>query len=160
PTPPWRTCPSSRRPSPRSRAAEGVHDEGHIGSIEPRAVQAQVYALGLGCGLQVERDREAEFNSVPTSSEEQIERLRDLSAALARALPGPEPTVLNERIVPPVDLSGSGPRRKTSRPGALVESILHAALHLGELRLIQILSFRVKQLRPEAARSAHAARLR
>ena len=57
------------------------------------------------------------------------------SAQLDIVLAGLKTTVLKERIVPSVDLRGSGPRREISRREALVESIRHAALHLGELRL-------------------------
>jgi hypothetical protein len=37
-----------------------------------------VYALGFGCGLPVARDREAEFDSAPTSSEELIRAAQPL----------------------------------------------------------------------------------
>jgi hypothetical protein len=95
----------------------------------------RVYALGFGCALPVTRNRDTEFNASPTSAGHLIERLRRLSGELADTMQMLPSELLDERFLPPVDLWGISPRREISRREALVESIRHAALHLGELRL-------------------------
>ena len=50
------------------------------------------------------------------------------------------PSELDMRIVPAPELWGTGQPREISRRDALVESIRHGALHLGELRLTRDLA--------------------
>jgi len=95
----------------------------------------RIYALGLGCGKPVSRNREAEFDSPVTSVAEISARLRDLSGQLRNELSALAPEMLDERPTPAREIWGTGPIHEISRRAALVESIRHAALHLGELRL-------------------------
>jgi DinB family protein len=100
----------------------------------------RVYALGFGCRLAVDRDRSAEF----AADGDDVARLvadvqalaRDVDAALG-TLP---PEALDERLTPARHLWGTGEPRELSRRDALVESVRHAALHLGELRLTRDLA--------------------
>lgn len=95
----------------------------------------RVYALGFGCGRQVSRNRQAEFESPATSIDEVTERLRNLDGELRAAFGELTPEKLDERLVPTRELWGTGLVREISRREALIESVRHAALHLGELRL-------------------------
>jgi DinB family protein len=95
----------------------------------------RVYALGLGCGNSVSRNREAEFDSPTTSVAEITARLRDLAGQLRNELSALAPEMLGERLIPAREIWGTGPIHEISRREALVESVRHAALHLGELRL-------------------------
>ncbi len=95
----------------------------------------RVYALGFGCGHPVMRDRPAEFAATDASVENLVAALRHLSEDLTAAFDALTPQQLDERFEPPQELLGTGPIREISRRDALVESIRHAALHLGELRL-------------------------
>lgn len=95
----------------------------------------QVYALGFGCGKPVSRNRQAEFESPATSVAEVTARLRNLAEQLAVGLTHLASDTLDERLLPTPELAGTGPAREISRRQALIESIRHAALHLGELRM-------------------------
>ena len=100
----------------------------------------RVYALGFGCGGKVQRDRPAEFAASGADAGELITGIRQLSREIAAALAGLTPAELERRIRPPHELWGRGQPREISRRDALVESIRHAALHLGELRLTRDLA--------------------
>lgn len=105
-----------------------------------------VYALGFACGREVTRDRAAEFLASGTDARELIGAIRQLQRKIGDALGRLTAGTLDERIVPPPNLWGTGEPREISRREALVESIRHAALHLGELRL-------TRDLATEAARA-------
>ncbi len=100
----------------------------------------RVYALGFGCGHAVRRDRPAEFAATGSDAEALIAALRQLASEIAAALGGLRPAALDERITPPAELWGTGTPAEISRRDALVESIRHAGLHLGELRLTRDLA--------------------
>jgi hypothetical protein len=100
----------------------------------------RVYALGFGCGDPVRRDRAAEFAATGSDAGVLIAALRQLAAEIAAALGGLAPGALDERITPPAELWGTGTPAEISRREALVESIRHAGLHLGELRLTRDLA--------------------
>lgn len=99
-----------------------------------------VYALGFGCGQTVTRDRAAEFAASGTDARELIGAIHQLRRKIGDALERLPAGALDERIVPPPDLWGTGEPREISRREAVVESIRHAALHLGELRLTRDLA--------------------
>lgn len=99
-----------------------------------------VYALGFGCGQKVTRDRAAEFAASGTDARELSGAIHQLQRKIGDALERLPAGALDERIVPPPDLWGTGEPREISRREALVESIRHAALHLGELRLTRDLA--------------------
>ncbi len=100
----------------------------------------RVYALGFGCGQPVTRDRPAEFTPAGMPGQELIEALQWLAAEIEAALATLPPSTLEHRTQPGQELWGTGQPRPISRREALVESIRHAALHLGELRLTRDLA--------------------
>jgi len=102
----------------------------------------RVYALGFGCGHAVRRDREAEFAAAGPDSEVLIAGLRQLATEIAIALAGLRPSALDVRLTPSRELWGTGEPVEMSPRDALVESIRHAGLHLGELRLTRDLAVR------------------
>jgi hypothetical protein len=103
-------------------------------------VSTRVYALGFGCGRPVERDRSTEFTGAGAHADEVIRQLRQLGQELDDTLAGSAPAALDERLLPPQELWGTGSPREVSRREALAESIRHAAIHLGELRLTRDLA--------------------
>lgn len=119
-------------PEANSPWAIGSHLVGSMG----------VYVLGFGCGQAVNRDREAEFRAVGENAEELIGELRGLGLKIDSALADLDPNKLNETLLPPKELWGLGEPTEISRRQALVESIRHAAIHLGELRLTRDLASR------------------
>jgi predicted component of type VI protein secretion system len=100
----------------------------------------RVYALGFGCGQTVRRDREAELTAAGPDAQALVAGLRQLAAEIATALAGLHPSALDARLTPPRELWGTGEPHEISRRDALVESIRHAGLHLGELRLTRDLA--------------------
>src|SRR5712692_7995650 len=86
----------------------------------------RVYALGFGCGHEVTRDRAGEFAAAGSDAAELVAAIRRFAAELDAALAGLAPAALERRE-------------------ALVESIRHAALHLGELRLTRDLALQQTQ---------------
>lgn len=95
----------------------------------------RVYVLGFGCGQQVTRDREAEFAAQADEATELIAVIRRLSQDIERDLRALPPSSLDRRLLPAQELWGTGKVREISGREAIVESIRHAAIHLGELRL-------------------------
>ncbi len=102
----------------------------------------RVYALGLGCGLPAARDRTAEFAASGNDVDVLIAGVRELGTEIEAALTALAPAALDERITPPMELWGTGEPHEISRRDALVESIRHAGIHLGELRLTRDLAMR------------------
>lgn len=100
----------------------------------------RVYALGFGCGLPVRRDRMAEFAASGDDLDALIAQVGRLSPEIEAALAALEPALLDERIVPSKELWGMGEPHETTRRDALVESIRHAGIHLGEPRLTRDLA--------------------
>ncbi|MGH7314435.1 MAG: DinB family protein [Candidatus Rokuibacteriota bacterium] len=102
----------------------------------------RVYALGFGCGHAVGRDRDAEFAAAGADPELLVGGVRQLATEIATALAGLRPSALDVRLTPPRELWGTGAPVEISRRDALVESIRHAGVHLGELRLTCDLAIR------------------
>jgi Protein of unknown function (DUF664) len=100
----------------------------------------RVYALGFGCDRRVIRDRSAELIASGSSSQDLVTALGQLADEITTALATLTPATLDERLWPAQELWGTGQVREISRREALVESIRHAALHLGELRLTRDLA--------------------
>lgn len=100
----------------------------------------RIYALGFGCGRPVERHRAQEFAAAGNDPAELIAAVRRLSGELETTLAALAPSALDRRTLPPPELWGTGVPREISGRDALVESIRHAALHLGELRLTRDLA--------------------
>jgi hypothetical protein len=100
----------------------------------------RVYVLGFGCGQMVTRDRSAEFAASGSSPQDLVTALAQLTGEITAALATLAPATLDERLRPAQELWGTGQAQEISRRKALVESIRHAALHLGELRLTRDLA--------------------
>jgi hypothetical protein len=112
----------------------------------------RVYALGFGCGHAVQRDRDAEFIGSAPDPGEVMDQLRQLEQEIRGAVAALGPAALDERLVPPQELWGTGRPREISRREALVESIRHAAIHLGELRLTRSLAVEARSTGARDAR--------
>jgi hypothetical protein len=108
----------------------------HVGEV------TRVYALGFGCGGRVTRDRSRVFSGTGDDAGALIARLEALGAAIATALATLSPADLGRRQLPPRELWGEGEIHEISARDALVESIRHAGVHLGELRLTRDLALR------------------
>jgi hypothetical protein len=119
-------------PAPNSACAIAAHV----------LASTRVYALGFGCGRPVQRDRDSEFIASGLDAKEIIDQLRQLWREIGAALAAPVAGALDERLLPAKELWGTGHPHEISRREALVESIRHAAIHLGELRLTRDLAIR------------------
>ena len=93
------------------------------------------YAVGIGCGRDVSRDRTAEFATSEVSAASLAADLRALADELDEALAAIDSAFLDERIVPEQSLFGAAPAREVSRRETIVSSIRHAGEHLGHLEL-------------------------
>lgn len=122
---------------PDTGAANSAYAIGHH-----VAEVTRVYALGFGCGRSVRRDRSTEFASVGLDAGELIGRLETLATEIGGALATLAPTDLERRLLPARELWGTGPIHEIAARDALVESIRHAGVHLGELRLTRDLAVR------------------
>jgi hypothetical protein len=102
----------------------------------------RVYALGFGCDQSMRRDRPAEFAASGDDAGSLIARLEALAAEIGNNVARLSPAQLDRRFVPRRELWGTGEIHEISARDALVESIRHAGLHLGELRLTRDLALR------------------
>jgi hypothetical protein len=102
----------------------------------------RVYALGFGCAQPVQRDRPAEFAGSGHDAIQVIARVEAFAAEVRRAMAALTAGDLDRRLEPARELWGTGEIHEISARDALVESIRHAALHLGELRLTRDLARR------------------
>ena len=102
----------------------------------------RVYALGFGCGRPVTRNRAAEFAGTAADAGALIARLEALAAEITAALAPITTADLDRRFFPPRELWGTGDIHEISARDALVESIRHGGVHLGELRLTRDLALR------------------
>lgn len=107
----------------------------------------RVYVLGFACGQRVERDRPAEFAAAGGDPGPLVAEIGELGREIAAALAALPPSALERRLRPAPELWGTGEPREISAREAIVESIRHAALHLGELRLTRDLAERHRSLR-------------
>lgn len=106
------------------------------------AAATRVYALGFGCGRPVMRDRAGEFAAPGADADALIAGLETLAAELVGEVGRLDAADLDRRLTPPRELWGTGEIHEISARDALVESIRHAGLHLGELRLTRDLALR------------------
>jgi len=95
----------------------------------------RAYAVGIGCGRDVSRDRTAEFATAEVSAAALAADLLTLADEFDEALGEIDSAFLDERIVPEQSLFGAAPAVEVSRRQALVSSIRHAGEHLGHLEL-------------------------
>ncbi|MBM4442742.1 MAG: DinB family protein [Candidatus Rokubacteria bacterium] len=106
------------------------------------AAATRVYALGFGCGRPVTRDRSTEFTPAKADARTLIAELEALAAELTAAVGTLSAADLERRLRPSRELWGTGEIHEISARDALVESIRHAGVHLGELRLTRDLAIR------------------
>src|SRR5439155_1605889 len=108
---------------------------------ERRARAARDYLISNG--IAAERisivsfgaERPAEFAASGADAGTLVATFQQLSRETTAALATLAPSELDRRVLPPQELWGTGQPHEISRRDALVESVRHAALHLGELRL-------------------------
>ena len=95
----------------------------------------RAYVLGVGCALDVERDRAAEFATAGVSATELARALRALADDIVDAMRSADPAIFDQLTVPEQSLFGAAPTREVSRREAIVSSVRHAGEHLGHLQL-------------------------
>lgn len=88
----------------------------------------RVYALGFGCGQQVERDREAEFGAAEVDAGTLTAEIRSLVTDLERGLVPLTRERLDRRLLPPQRLWGTGEPREISAREAIKDGRLPPAL--------------------------------
>ena len=102
---------------------------------------ARAWVLGIACGVEMRRDRPAEF----ASSGADVSRLRaevtSLTAQIANALGAMTQEQFERRFVPPQELWGGGnPAHEITPRYALLHVVEHASLHLGHAELTRDLA--------------------
>jgi hypothetical protein len=112
---------------------EGASSPAELATHVVGAVRA--YGLGVGCGLDVERDRAKEFEASGVPGSELAGALRTLAADIEAAMSTVDPAIFDELTVPEQSIFGAAPTREVSRREPLVSSIRHAGEHLGHLQL-------------------------
>jgi hypothetical protein len=100
----------------------------------------RVYTLGFGCGMPVRREHDSEFTGAAADACDLIASVYQLRHEISGAFATLAPEALECRLRPAPELWGTGPVREISAREAIVESIQHASLHLGELRLTRDLA--------------------
>lgn len=104
------------------------------------AAVTRVYSLGFGCGQPVDRDCSAEFDASSLTRESPLETLAALRADLAAGFAALDLTRLDTPFTPPQHVYGLGEPREMTPRQALIESVRHLAIHLGEFRLTRSLA--------------------
>ncbi len=95
----------------------------------------EAWVLGIACGQAIDRDRPAEFAASGPEAGALIERARVLGRRFDEALAALPEDALSEQREPSKLLWGEGaPEQRTVRE-ALMETIDHAAVHLGHIHL-------------------------
>jgi uncharacterized damage-inducible protein DinB len=94
----------------------------------------RAFVLGIACGMDLHRDRTAEFRSRGTGADLAAEGER-LSDEVRETLAGLDPAKLDERLFPSQELWGEGETREISRREALIHPFQNAAIHLGQVLL-------------------------
>ncbi len=114
---------------PHERASTGAELAAHIVG----AVRA--YAVGIGCDVDVSRDRTAEFATADVDAASLAGDLRALADQLDGALANVDSGLLDQLVFPEQSLFGAATPREVSRRQAIVGAIRHAGEHLGHLEL-------------------------
>lgn len=98
---------------------------------------ARASILGIGCGMDVERDRVEEFQASGGSPESLGGAFRDFADEAERALAATPQGYLDEVVTPPQAWLGLVPQQPMVRRAAILSAIAHASEHLGELMFIK-----------------------
>ena len=122
-------------------SADDLDTHLHDGASSPAELATHVvgalraYVLGVGCALEVERDRAKEFETSGVPASELAGALRTLADDIDAAMQATDPAVFDEVTVPEQSLFGAAPTREVSRREAIVASVRHGGEHLGHLQL-------------------------
>lgn len=101
---------------------------------------AEAWVLGIACGQAIKRDRPGEFAASGPAAEPLIARARELAGRIEEALSALPPEALEEVRQPSQSLYGEGTPRSVTVREALVETIDHAATHLGQIEVTRDLA--------------------
>lgn len=108
------------------------------------AGNARAWILGIACGLDVGRDRPAEFASSGGDAPQIIASIERTIADVEAALRDLDPARLDARLVPPQELWGEGPPHEISVRDAISRVITPASLHLGHMHVTRDLALAQK----------------
>ncbi|TAK79743.1 MAG: DinB family protein [Dehalococcoidia bacterium] len=107
-----------------------------VGAIAAHVHGATVaWALGIGAGQDVSRDRAAEFASAGVPAAELAAALRMLASRIEVALDHLDPARLDEIVTPSKALYGEGDPHPMPRRRGFASAIRHCAIHLGHLEI-------------------------
>lgn len=113
----------------------------YAGATAVGAIAAHVHgataawALGIGAGQDVSRDRVAEFASAGVPSADLSAALRSLASRIEVALDDLDPSRLDEIVTPTNALFGEGDPHPMPRRRGFASAIRHCAIHLGHLEI-------------------------
>lgn len=95
----------------------------------------EAWVLGIVCGQRVDRDRPAEFASSGADAAPLVAKATELATCFADALAALPASALDETRRPAQSHWGIGPPHPVTVRQALMETIEHAAIHLGQLNV-------------------------
>ncbi len=97
----------------------------------------EAWVLGIVAGQAIDRDRPGEFAARGPDGAWLVERARTLGRQFDVALAALAPESLDEQRDPPKVLWGEGEPRPRSVREALMVTIEHAAMHIGQIELTE-----------------------
>lgn len=100
----------------------------------------EAWVLGIVCGEDVGRDREAEFAAAGADASSLVERAEGLSERFERALGRLPAGALDELLAPDAGLWGNEPPAEISRRRVLGSTIVHISGHMGHLEITRDLA--------------------
>ncbi len=100
----------------------------------------EAWVLGIACGQPIERDRPAEFAAAGPNTRPLANRACELAGEFERALGELRVEALDEQRQPPKTLWGVGTPEPRSTREALMETIEHAAVHIGQIQITRDLA--------------------
>ncbi len=107
-----------------------------VGALAAHVHGASVaWALGIGAGQDVSRDRIAEFASAGAPAAALAAGLRDVAARIESALAALDPSRLDEIVTPTKALFGEGEPHAMPRRRGFASAIRDCAIHLGHLEI-------------------------
>lgn len=107
-----------------------------VGAIAAHVHGATVaWALGIGAGHDVNRDRAAEFASAGVPASDLAAGLRGLGERIEIALNSLDTARLDETVTPTQALFGEGTPHAMPRRRGFASAIRHCAIHLGHLEM-------------------------
>ncbi len=112
---------------------EGATSVGAIAAHVHGATTA--WALGIGAGEDVDRDRTAEFASAGVRASDLAAALRGLGRRIEAALTSLDAARLDEIVTPTQALFGEGTPHAMPRRRGFASAIRHCAIHLGHLEV-------------------------